>query len=156
MKKNTTPYNLPKITVNVTVEGEQPTHKIHNSGDVNKFIRPIFEADNFAWKESFVMLCMNKANAVIGYYKVSSGGTAGTVADPKIIYTTALNTAGTTSIIIAHNHPSGNLQPSSADDKLTSKIRKAGELLDITLLDHLILNPYGSYYSYGDEGRMQE
>lgn len=84
--------------------------------------------------------------------EVSSAGVAGTVADPKVIFAAALK-ASASSIILAHNHPSGQLKPSSADIALTNKIKRGGEFLDIQVLDHLILSSEG-YYSFADEGMM--
>jgi DNA repair protein RadC len=102
--------------------------------------------------EEFNVLFLNKANQVTGLFKASRGGTSGTVVDMKIIFATALK-ALASGIIVAHNHPSGNLQPSQADIDLTRKLRKGGELLDITVLDHLILSTSG-YYSFADEGML--
>jgi DNA repair protein RadC len=96
-----------------------------------------------------ILLCLNRANKVIGFYKVSSGGFAGTVADPKVIFTIALNCAAS-AIIIAHNHPSGNLKASKADIDLTNKIKLAGDTLEINLLDHIIMTE-DSYYSFADD-----
>jgi len=81
---------------------------------------------------------------------VSRGGTSGTVVDAKIIFAAAIK-ARADGIILAHNHPSGNLQPSQADLDLTRKLRQAGEVLDISILDHLILAPDSGYYSFADE-----
>jgi len=80
------------------------------------------------------------------------GGINGTVADVRLLFATAVQSLAT-SVIIAHNHPSGTLEPSNADIQLTDKIKEAGKLMDISLLDHLIITDYG-YYSFADEGRM--
>lgn len=100
--------------------------------------------------EQFKVLLLNKANRVLGIYEVSTGGITGTVADPRLIYIAALK-SNATQIMISHNHPSGNLKPSQADEQLTQKIKQAGQLLDIKLLDHLIVTSEG-YYSFADEG----
>jgi DNA repair protein RadC len=81
---------------------------------------------------------------------ISSGGISGTVLDTRVIFQGAL-LANASSLIIFHNHPSSNLKPSKADKDITNKIKKAGELLDIILLDHLIITEH-SYYSFADEG----
>ena len=81
---------------------------------------------------------------------VSTGGVSGTVADPKLIFTAALK-ANACGIIMAHNHPSGNLKPSQSDNDLTRKIREGAKLLEMQLLDHIIVTTE-SYYSYADEG----
>lgn len=100
--------------------------------------------------EEFVVLLLNKANKVIGLFRVSRGGTCGTVADVKIIFAAAIK-AMASGVILAHNHPSGNVQPSHADIDLTRKCRDGGKLLEIAVLDHLILSPEGGYYSFADE-----
>ncbi len=102
--------------------------------------------------EEFMILCLNRANRVLGWAKVSQGGISGTVADPKLIYQIALK-SNASSIIIAHNHPSGNLTPSEADIQLTRKLKEAGLMLDLPVLDHLIISSEG-YYSFADEGLL--
>jgi len=100
--------------------------------------------------EEFWVLMLNKANEVFARERLSTGGMAGTVVDVKILFKTALD-ARAAAVIAVHNHPSGNLQPSQADVDLTRRLRKAGELLDLPLLDHLIVSERG-YYSLADEG----
>lgn len=102
--------------------------------------------------EEFWILMLNRANKIIGEAQISDGGVAGTVADPKRIFKTALDNSAS-SIILCHNHPSGNTNPSEADKQLTRKINEAGKLLDISVLDHLIITDNG-YYSFADEGIM--
>ncbi|MFC2100838.1 RadC family protein [Bacteroidota bacterium] len=106
--------------------------------------------DDICYKESFLIMVLNRANKIIGYSVISSGGTSGTVSDPKIIFQIALKT-NANSIILAHNHPSGNKQPSDADIKLTQKLKQGGQILDISVLDHLIITDE-TYYSMADEG----
>jgi DNA repair protein RadC len=102
--------------------------------------------------EEFMILCLNRDNRVLGWAKVSQGGLSGTVADPKVIFQVALK-SNACSIIIAHNHPSGNLTPSEADIHLTRKLKEAGTLLDLPVLDHLIVSSEG-YYLFADEGLL--
>ena len=102
--------------------------------------------------EEFWILLLNRANRVIKPVQISRGGVAGTVADPKIIFKHALDQLAS-AIILAHNHPSGNLQPSQADIQLTKKLVEAGKWLDLPVLDHLILSDH-AYYSFGDEGKI--
>lgn len=123
--------------------------QVSSSKDAEKVLRSIW-SDQMDYREEFVILCLNRANKVLGYSKISFGGTSGTVADAKIIFQIALK-ANASSIILAHNHPSGNLKPSDADKKLTKKLMFAGFTLDITVLDHLILTSEG-YRSLMDEG----
>jgi len=123
--------------------------KVSGSADMADILRNVW-SDRIEYVEEFLVICLNRANMVLGWAKVSQGGISGTVADPKVIFQVALK-ANASSIIIAHNHPSGNLQPSEADINLTRKIKDAGLSLDLPVLDHLILTPEG-YYSFADEG----
>lgn len=123
-----------------------------SSHDVYKLLKSGWNPGKLEFIEQFKLLLLNRGNRVLGLLEVSSGGVAGTVADPKVIFAAALK-ASASSIILAHNHPSGQLKPSSADIALTNKLKRGGELLDIQVLDHLILSSEG-YYSFGDEGIM--
>jgi len=100
--------------------------------------------------EEFWIILLNRANRFIEIHNVSKGGVSGTVADAKLIFKAALNKLAS-SIILCHNHPSGNLKPSRADLQLTEKLVKGGKNLDIAVLDHLILGN-NSYFSFADEG----
>lgn len=102
--------------------------------------------------EQFWVVLVNRANCVIRKQQISQGGVAGTVADPKIIFNIALQELAS-GIILAHNHPSGNLTASQADIELTKKLKEAGKLLEIQVLDHLILAGQ-KYYSFADEGML--
>lgn len=102
--------------------------------------------------EEFWIILLNRANRVLGKERISTGGFTGTVVDSKIIFQKAL-VGKACSIILNHNHPSGNLQPSQADIKLTEKLKIAGEALDILVLDHLIIGGKG-FYSFADEGLL--
>jgi DNA repair protein RadC len=93
---------------------------------------------------------LNRANKVTSKHLISKGGQAGTIADPKIIFNIALENHAA-SIILAHNHPSGNLKPSHSDIELTKKLRSAGLFLDVPVLDHLIITDHG-FLSFADEG----
>ena len=102
--------------------------------------------------EEFWLLMLNRANRIVGRYKVSQGGLAGTVIDTRIIMKKSLDNLAS-SIIVCHNHPSGNKQPSDADIKITEKLKKAAEMLEIKLLDHIIIADR-SYFSFADEGMI--
>ena len=102
--------------------------------------------------EEFWILLLNRANKITSRHLISKGGQAGTVADPKIIFNTALQNHAS-SVILAHNHPSGNLRPSQADIDLTRKLKSAGAFLDIPVLDHLIITDNG-FFSFTDEGML--
>ncbi len=99
--------------------------------------------------EEFWILLLNRANKIMGREQISLGGVAGTVVDAKIVFRKAIEGMAS-SIILVHNHPSGNLQPSQQDIDLTKKLKKAGETLDITVFDHLIITD-SSYFSFADE-----
>lgn len=99
--------------------------------------------------ESVYVLLLNRANRVLGITSISNGSTAGCIIDVKMILQYALKT-NACSMIIAHNHPSGNLQPSESDINITKKLSEAAKLLDISLLDHLIITPHDGYYSMVD------
>lgn len=124
---------------------EKPT--ITHSGAIARFLQARF-AD--LPQEVFAVVFLNQANRIIHFETISSGGLTGTVADPRIILKKALEERAV-SIILCHNHPSGNLQPSRADRELTEKIRDAAKLFDIKLLDHIIVSQEG-YLSFADEG----
>jgi DNA repair protein RadC len=102
--------------------------------------------------EEFLILLMNRNNQIMGWERISSGGMAGTVVDPKIIFKRALDKKAA-SIILAHNHPSGNLKPSAQDIKLTKSLVASGSLLDLPVLDHLIITESG-FFSFADEGML--
>lgn len=102
--------------------------------------------------EEFWIILVNRANRVIRKQQISQGGVAGTVADPKIIFKAALETLAS-GVILAHNHPSGNLVASPADIQLTRKLKEAGKLLEIQVLDHLIVSGQ-NYFSFADEGML--
>ncbi len=110
-------------------------------------------SDQIGLLEEFNVLLLDRSNRAMAICPISKGGVSGTVVDLKIVFAAALK-GRASSIILAHNHPSGNLKPSQADIELTRKFRKAGEILDISVLDHLILSPDGDYYSFADENRM--
>ncbi|WP_289751047.1 RadC family protein [Muribaculum intestinale] len=104
--------------------------------------------------EEFWIVMLSRNNSVIDRVQISSGGTAATVVDPKLIFKRVMERGDMVAgIILVHNHPSGNLRPSQADDALTRRLRDGGALLDIRVLDHIIIT-HGGYFSYCDEGKM--
>ena len=124
------------------------------SGDAHKIFFDSWNQNTIEQKETFKMLLLNSANKVLGITTISEGGLSGTVTDVRLIYQYAIkgNACG---IIIAHNHPSGNSNPSESDQKITQKIKEAGNLLDIQLLDHIILTPEKEIFrSLADEGQI--
>lgn len=123
--------------------------KITSSRDIFQFMHAQFLD---LPHEEFHVLLLNRTNAVIRREFVSRGGISGTVVDPKIIFKIAIDNLAS-SIILCHNHPSGNLRPSEQDISLTKKIKEAGTLLEVPILDHLIISDTG-YFSFADEGMM--
>ena len=103
-------------------------------------------------REYFYALFLDRANRVLWVYQVSSGGITGTIVDPKILFQAALK-ANACAIIMGHNHPSGQIQPSEADISLTRKMKQGGEFLELPVLDHIIIGQ-DKYYSFADEGRI--
>jgi DNA repair protein RadC len=142
---------LPQTNITVkTKKGDGITYQMKSSSDAAQFFRTIFDADTIQWTEESAMITLNRANEVISVDKLSSGGTAGVIVDSKVVFTIALKLTGH-SIILAHNHPSGNLKPSNEDIEVTRKLQKGGDILDIRVLDHIILSDSG-YLSMADEG----
>ena len=142
---------LPELRIKVErKDGDGQVYQVKSSNDAATFFRTIFNADTMLWTEESAMICLNRANKVIGYFKVSSGGTASTIMDAKVIFTQALQ-SGAHSIILAHNHPSGNKMPSDDDISLTKKLKKGATYLDLHILDHIILTD-NSHTSMADEG----
>lgn len=146
---------IPQITISVSFDKKIRKSElitIQTSEEAANSFREIFNKDTFDWTEEFMILCLSAGKKVVGFYKISSGGITGTIADPRVILTVALNCCAT-SLILAHNHPSGNLKPSRADIEVTGKIQRAAALLDITVLDHIIITAEG-HYSLLDNGDM--
>lgn len=121
--------------------------QMNNSNTVANFLKSILQDEQ---KEVFAVLFLNRANKVIGYHIVSIGGISGTIADPRIILKKSLE-QNATGIILSHNHPSGNVNPSNSDIALTQKIKDAANLVDITVIDHIIIGN-NDYYSFADNG----
>ncbi len=121
--------------------------KISSSRDVFEIFHPIL-AD--LSHEEFWILILNRSNKILDKVRISQGGISGTVIDPKLIFKPALDQLSS-SLILIHNHPSGNLKPSDADIAITKKLKKGGDILDIPVLDHVIVTEK-YYFSFQDEG----
>ena len=126
--------------------------KINNSTDSYSCLVEGWDLGTIQLFEEFKILLLNTANEVLGIYNVSKGGISSTVVEIRHILYIALKT-NSTGIILAHNHPSGNLKPSSSDIKLTNKIKNACELMDLNLTDHIILTK-DNYYSFMEGGLL--
>ncbi|MDO9511743.1 MAG: DNA repair protein RadC [Bacteroidales bacterium] len=132
---------------------ELPSRKkpISSSRDAFEYLQQYMADEAY---EVFWVLLVNRANIPISAHKISEGGTAGTVADPKKIFRLALEHHAS-GIILSHNHPSGNIKPSETDIRLTTKIAGGAERLDINLLDHLIISG-NQYFSFSDESMLNQ
>ena len=120
--------------------------------DVYEFLLQNWDQNRIELVEQFKVILLNRNHRVLGIYALSTGGVSGTVVDPKLIFTAALK-LNASSLIIAHNHPSGNQQPSETDKRITQKIKEGGALLDIQLLDHIIVTTE-DYFSFANEGLL--
>jgi len=123
--------------------------QIKTSNDAADYLKSVIGDLNH---EEAMMLMLDNSNKIIAAKKIGQGGLTATVMDPRIIFKEALM-SGATNIIIAHNHPSGNINPSSSDISITNKLKEASKFLDIGLLDHIIVTQT-AYYSFADEGKI--
>ncbi|MGI6572390.1 MAG: JAB domain-containing protein [Fermentimonas sp.] len=126
------------------------TVQLTDSEKVYEFIIDRYDKSTIEIQENVKLILLNNANRVLGVYDVSKGGTNSSIIDVKLLLAVILKTAAS-SIILVHNHPSGNLTPSDADIKITKKLKEACRLMDINLLDHLVISNSG-FYSLADNG----
>jgi DNA repair protein RadC len=140
---NTTLYELRKI------QSDFPKVQVTSSEKSANFIKQFYQGDIEIYESFFILLVNSQCNT-IGFAKISQGGVTGTVVDIRIIAKYAVDSLAT-GIILAHNHPSGNLKPSPEDISVTNKIKQAMLLFDVKVLDHLILTQ-DSFYSFSDAG----
>lgn len=145
------PLHVSEIEIKYTSPALFLKTKISDSRSVLNILKAIWDENTIGYQESFIALFLNRANYVLGYRWISTGGTCGTVVDPKHLFGIAVK-SNSCSIILGHNHPSGRLNPSQADIALTKKLKEGGEYLNVSILDHLIINPQFEYYSFADEG----
>lgn len=152
MKENLFSSNLAEIEVTYSSKMKfKDMRKITSSKDAVKIFRIIWKP-SLELRESLYMLLLNRANRVLGWCRISEGGLSGTVADVRFIFSIALK-CNASFVIIAHNHPSGNNEPSRVDIQLTKNISEAGKFLEIIVLDHLIITKDG-LYSFVEEGLL--
>lgn len=123
---------------------------VKSSKDVYEILLGFWNTDTIELRESLCVMLLNNRAAVLGVVELSNGAYNGTVADTKMIFSVALK-ACASSIVVAHNHPSGNLRPSSHDIKITNRLVEAGKILELPVQDHLIISSEG-YLSMADEG----
>ncbi|TAH40819.1 MAG: DNA repair protein [Bacteroidetes bacterium] len=151
MQQNSLSPNLAEISVSYSSKIKaSERRKISSSKDVEVILREIWTDSTIELREEFYILLLNRANQLLGWSKIATGGLTGTVCDPRIVFSIALKCLAC-SVILAHNHPSGNTQPSNSDIQLTKNLVAGGKLLEISVLDHLILTK-DSVYSFADEG----
>lgn len=124
--------------------------KITSSASAYEILKANWKEGRLELQEEFKVLLLNRANDVLGIYNMSKGSVSGTVVDIRLLIAVALK-CNASGILICHNHPSGNLNPSEADIEMTKKIKQASELFDIRMIDHIIITHLG-YYSFLDSG----
>ena len=130
---------LAEVKLSYKTENSPETFpEVSTPGKAVEIFKKVWDNDHIQLKEDFVVLLLNNTKRCIGWCKISSGGNSATIVDPSAIFQVAL-LANATAIIVAHNHPSGNLKPSKSDKKLTEKIDRSGKMLGIPLEDHIIL-----------------
>lgn len=123
---------------------------ITNSDAAYRLFYQSWDKTKIEMQEQFKVLLLNQSNKALGLYELSVGGITSTIADPRLIFAAAIK-ANACAMILAHNHPSGQLSASKADEILTRKIKEAGKLLDIKVLDHIVVTSDG-YFSFADHG----
>lgn len=143
---------LPEITLKYK-SGEIKKAKITSSADLQSVFYDMFEADTIEYREEVIVVFLNAANNTIGWMKHSTGGTCHAVVDVKMILATSLQ-CGAASLAIAHNHPSGQNHPSREDENITRRLKTGCDAIGLRFLDHIIICPEGSYYSFCDEGKI--
>lgn len=143
---------IAEISINYkSLKTDIEPQKICTSQDAAKFLRSIW-SERIEYVEESYLILLNRANKILGYLKLSEGGTSGTVVDVKMILQASLK-ANAHGIILFHNHPSSSLKPSNEDILLTKRVKEAAKTMDVLLLDHIILTA-DSYYSFADEGML--
>lgn len=143
--------NLAEISVSYSSKVKsKERRKVTSAKEAETIFREIWTKGTIELREEFHILLLNRANCVLGWCQIGVGGLTGTVCDPRLVFSIALKCLAC-SIILAHNHPSGNTQPSSADIQLTKNLCEGGKLLEIMVLDHLIITSE-SFYSFADDG----
>lgn len=126
---------------------------ITSSKDAAELLFQTWNKDTIAIQESFKIVLLNNSNKVKGIYHISQGGITTTLVDLRILFAVVLKTLSV-GIILTHNHPSGKLQASGADKAITQKIKLAAQLFDVKVVDHIIMAPNGTYFSFADQGLL--
>lgn len=140
-----------KLTYKSKIKASE-REKILSAENAYKILLSVFDSETIQYKEFFKVILMNRANKVLGVCHISEDGLNETSADIRIIMQAAI-LGNASAIILAHNHPSGNIQPSMQDDQVTKRVKEIAKLIGINLLDHLIITDE-TYYSYSENGRI--
>lgn len=144
-------YTVGEVKLTYQKKPAERQFQVRNAKDVHSIAKEIFDCEQMDIREEFWIMCFDQSNKLIKVSQISSGGTVASVVDIKIIALIALKSLAQ-GVVLVHNHPSGNLQPSDADIKATNKAKAALDILDIHLLDHLIINSSDEFYSFHDNG----
>ena len=145
---------IPEITLKFKKNPNQFMAQIKSSQDAFNLLKKFYDQDTIELCESVIALFLDRSNKSIGWFKVSQGGISASVVDVRLILATAIK-CGASSIMLSHNHPSGQLLASINDIDSTKRLKMACEILDITLLDHIIVNDtLDNYFSFADDGRL--
>ncbi|CAA0204902.1 JAB domain-containing protein [Tenacibaculum maritimum] len=139
--------NIAEVKVSYTTNNTEKLRVTDSKTSYNVLLA-CWNKNTIELQEEFKVLLLNRNNQILGIYPLSKGGTASSIVDVKLLFSVALK-CNTHGIILAHNHPSGNLTPSEADKRLTKKIVEASKVLDVAILDHIILSK-NNYYSFSD------
>lgn len=141
-----------KLTYKTKVKSSERAVIKDSNNAYSLLMNHIYDSETIQYREYVKLILLNRAHKVLGIVHISEGGLDSTSADIRIIMQAAI-LGNASAMILSHNHPSGNKQPSNQDDLLTDRVKKAAKLFDIQLLDHIIVTDSG-YYSYLDEGRI--
>jgi len=146
---------LAEVTLSYNTEipvSQQP--QVTSPGRAVELLRSVWGEGQLELREEFLVLLLNNSKRCLGWAKISSGGATATIVDPAAVLRVAI-LANAQSVLLNHNHPSGNLEASKADITLTNRIVKSGKLLGVDVADHIILTARGGYLSFREEGLME-
>lgn len=150
---NQTNFSIAEINISYNHRNSFNNPKVKSSNDSYLILKEFIDENTVGLQEQFLTVYLNHGNKVIGVCCISKGGINFTTVDVRLVLGIGLK-AGCSSIILAHNHPSGNLTPSADDKRITDKIKTAATLMDIKLIDHIILTANDNYFSFSDEGLL--
>lgn len=145
------PGLVPEIKVRYN-RGKRVLGNVKSTKEIASFIRLQYKRGTIETQEYFNVMYLNNRGSILGFYQHSKGSITGVMADSRLIFGVALKSLAT-GIVLSHNHPSGNLNPSRADINVTNKFKLVGELLEIEVIDHIIVTKNG-YYSFADNGKI--